>query len=104
VYYWLFRREKLCPGSMQCGEAQTESGGDAACLECPSIKLDIELTTLRGRQLAIVAEIDHIRQAGVQFGPDDLSYADTLLMRLLAEERENYSQEVMREASQGRRR
>jgi hypothetical protein len=51
----------------------------------------------------LVTEIDRARQAGITYGPDDLLWAETLLLRILAEEREAYTEEMMREQSQKRR-
>ena len=103
MFFWLFRRDKLCPGTHVCGEAQVETAGEEPCAECPNIKLDLFLTTLRGRQLAIVIDLDRDHtQAGLTYGPHDLTYLDLLLMRLLAQERDAYTEELMNNAKKGK--
>jgi hypothetical protein len=98
VYHWLFRRSKLCPGSASCAEALQQSGGEYQCEECAGLKLDLFQATMRGRRIALVNDIDRAKQAGLTYGPHDLNYVEMLLLRILNEEREAYTDEMMKEA------
>jgi hypothetical protein len=99
VYYWLFRRNKLCPGPLQCGDALSETAGEAPCLECPSVRLDQWLATPDGQQLLLVIGLDRARHAaGVRYSPGDLTYHELMLLQMLSEERDRYTEEQMKEA------
>jgi len=73
-----------------------ESGGDEPCFECPVVKLDTFMATTRGRQMQLVIDIDRDHQAGLTFSPHDLTWTETLLLRLLAQERDAFTDELMK--------
>ena len=98
VFHWLFRRKKLCPGPQGCDIAKYENGGTEPCPECAGVKLDEFLNTVRGRQIALVTGIDRAIQAGITYGPHDLTYPEFLLLRVLAEERDAFSDELLNSA------
>lgn len=101
--HWLFRRDKLCPGTRSCGEAQQQTGGEEACLECPSAKLDTFLeTTQAGMRIASVLRLDRLRHCGVVFDPHDIDYAESLLLDLLNQERDLYTDDQMKQAQKRR--
>lgn len=77
-----------------------ECGGAEPCVECPETKLDAWLETVRGRQLALVIDLDRFKEtARLVFAPGDLTYLETLLLGILWEERELYQQELMEQAA-----
>ena len=61
-------------------------------------KLDLFMQTVRGRQMQIVTDIDRDSQAGITYGPHDLTYTETLLLRVLVSERDAFTEEKMKEA------
>ena len=77
-----------------------ESGGTEVCSECPGDKLDLFLATLRGQQMQIVIDADRDIQAGLTYGPGDLTYTETLLLRVLIAERDAFTEEKMKESQQ----
>jgi hypothetical protein len=44
-----------------------------------------------------------MRQSGITFGPGDLTYAEAVLLDMLNQEREKFTEEQMREATSKRR-
>ena len=80
-----------------------QTRGEEPCLECPERKLDAYLATVRGRQLALVVDIDRFKEiAGIKYGPEDVTYLDVLLLGILGEEREKYQQELIEQAGKGK--
>jgi hypothetical protein len=83
-----------------CGEAQVQTQGEYCCMECPEAKLDAFLATMRGRQLALVVDLDRYKEiAKLQLGPEEVNYAETLLLIILAEERDRYQQDMIESAT-----
>jgi len=101
--YWLFRKEKLCEGAHKCGEAMMQNGGFDPCYECPAVKMDRAMESIRGRRIGLVTTLDRLRQAGITYGPDDLTFAESLLLVILAEERDKFTEELMKQASSKRK-
>ena len=79
-----------------------QNGGFDPCYECPAVKMDSFLETMPGRRIALVVDLDRSKQAGIVFGPEDITHAEALLMRILNEERDKYTEELMKESSKKR--
>jgi hypothetical protein len=77
-----------------------QTQGEYCCTECPEAKLDAFLASMRGRQLALVVDLDRYKEiAKLQLDPEEVNYAETLLLIILAEERDRYQQEQMESAT-----
>ena len=71
-------------------------------MECPSAKLDMHMATMAGRQISMVLDLDRAHQAGLTLGPHDLTYLELLLLQLLQEQRDAYTEEMMKESQKRR--
>lgn len=69
------------------------------CDECPAQLLDEYLNSPGGRLIAQAIDLDFALQAGLTITPRDISYAEFLLLRFLAEERNRYQEEEMKKVS-----
>ena len=53
--------------------------------------------------MGFVVDLDHARQSGITITLADLNYAEMLILRILAEEREKYSRELNEKALRTRK-
>lgn len=79
-----------------------EPGPDALpCSECPRSLLDEYLASPRGQMISRVVDLDFAIQAGLSVTLRDIDYLDFLLLRILNEERNKYTNEQMKQSSRG---
>lgn len=102
----MLRRDQLCPGSDVCPYVRMEDPhagyGAPRCTECPVTLLDEALNSLMGQWIASAIDLEFALQAGVTVSLKEIGYPEFLLLRLLAQERNRYHEEVMNQARHGR--
>jgi hypothetical protein len=69
------------------------------CDECPTIKLGEYLASPYGLRMSVVIDLDFALQVGFHLTLRDIDYRDFRLLRILAEERQKFEIEEMKQKS-----
>lgn len=96
----MLRHKDLCPGANVCPYVRMEDpdpGPDPLpCGECPLIRLSEYLRSPEGQLISVVVDIDFAIQSGLDVPLSSIPYPEFLMLRVLAEERQNWQDEESR--------
>lgn len=96
----MFRRKDICPGASVCPYARMEGpdpdfsdGTLLPCEKCPEQYLQDYLDSPSGKLIGVVVDLDAALQAGMTITLRQLSYPEFVVLRILLEERDNFTTE-----------
>jgi hypothetical protein len=96
----MLRRSDLCPTPAECPYVLMENPFATAdserCEDCPLSALEDYLESAAASSIAATITLDFALRAGVTVTLAEISYPEFLRLRLLAEERDRYQEELMR--------
>ncbi len=99
ILHRMLRRKDICPGASVCPYARMEDAeagsGDTGlpCDKCPEQALQRFLDGPGGKLIGVVIDLDAALQAGMTITLGQLTYLEFVVLRLLLEERDNYTTE-----------